>query len=372
VIFNQINRLVDDFFGRGRSAIVVPVMDGALKQNQLLDQAEVICQLNHADDLAVMGHQLFLSSANNLYLLKDQNRQLLHSFKNEITALAAFEPGQLLAVALDGQSIEIFDLSRQTSFDNTFQKPVAQLEQIDKQGFVSINSIGFHPADGSLVFTDGSKQQAYRNWCHDLMNKGTTGRVGRWNWQQTSAEWIRQDLQYAFGAMFHQGELLLSESWSHRIINSQGQPVITELVGYPSRMSQAGDGGFWLTCFACRSQLVEFVLKEKQFRKKMIEEIDPRYWIAPMLSSGQDFLEPLQGAGVKSMGVLKPWAPPRSYGLVMHFDAQARLTGSLHSRVDGHHHGITAAVEQDGYLYMASKGSGRVLRYKLDDPEFLK
>ena len=46
-------------------------------------------------------------------------------------------------------------------------------------------------------------------------------------------------------------------------------------------------------------------------------EIDPEYWIAPKLKSGQSFLEPMQGAHIKTMGVIKPWAPPRSYGLVI-------------------------------------------------------
>jgi hypothetical protein len=94
----------------------------------------------------------------------------------------------------------------------------------------------------------------------------------------------------------------------------------------------------------------------------MVAEIDPRYWIAPALSSGQTFLEPLQGAGVKSMGVLKPWAPPRSYGLVIKVAADGRIERSLHSLVDGRHHGVTAVAAQAGALYAVSKGSGRLLK----------
>jgi hypothetical protein len=29
----------------------------------------------------------------------------------------------------------------------------------------------------------------------------------------------------------------------------------------------------------------------------------------------------MQGAHIKTMGVVKPWAPPRSYGLVIRLDA---------------------------------------------------
>jgi len=65
----------------------------------------------------------------------------------------------------------------------------------------------------------------------------------------------------------------------------------------------------------------------------MITEIDPEYWIAPKLKSGQSFLEPMQGAHIKTMGVVKPWAPPRSYGLVIRLDANGVPLYAVHSRV---------------------------------------
>ena len=89
------------------------------------------------------------------------------------------------------------------------------------------------------------------------------------------------------------------------------------------------------------------------------------YWIAPALSSGHDFLEPLQGAGVKQMGVLKPWAPPRSYGLVVEIDQDGKVLRSLHSLVDGENHGVTAVQECAGHLWMVAKGRGRLLRVDL-------
>ena len=97
----------------------------------------------------------------------------------------------------------------------------------------------------------------------------------------------------------------------------------------------------------------------------MVREIDPRFWVVPALSSGHSFLEPLQGAGVKQMGVLKPWAPPRSYGLVIKVSAQGRIQSSMHSQVDGQHHGITGIAECQGHLYAVSKGSERLLRVAL-------
>ena len=94
----------------------------------------------------------------------------------------------------------------------------------------------------------------------------------------------------------------------------------------------------------------------------MMAEIDPEFWIAPRLRSGLSFREPMQGAHIKTMGVVKPWAPPRSYGLVIRLDAGGAPLYSLHSRVDGTNHGVVAAVERDGDLIMIAKGPGRVLK----------
>ena len=101
----------------------------------------------------------------------------------------------------------------------------------------------------------------------------------------------------------------------------------------------------------------------------MMQEVDPRYWIAPMLSSGNSFQEPLQGGNVKSMGISKPWAPPRSYGLVVRLDPLGQPLYSLHSRTDGRHHGIVSAVEAYGALYMLSKGANLLLKVRLSEIE---
>jgi len=94
----------------------------------------------------------------------------------------------------------------------------------------------------------------------------------------------------------------------------------------------------------------------------MMAEIEPRYWIAPRLRSGDSFKEPMQGAHIKTMGVVKPWAPPRSYGLVIRLGADGAPLYSLHSRVDGVNHGVVSAIEVNGDLIMIAKGPGRILK----------
>jgi hypothetical protein len=221
----------------------------------------------------------------------------------------------------------------------------------------------------TLVATDGSTARPYRQWVHDLMERGRTGRVVVLDLVGGSIRTLASGLAYAFGVCAGGNDLFVSESWRHRVIalGADGSPrtVLEHLPVYPSRLSPAASGGFWLTAFAARTQLVEFVLRENAYRRRMMAEIDPEYWIAPKLTSGQSFLEPMQGAHIKTMGVVKPWAPPRSYGLVIRLDADGVPLYALHSRVDGVNHGIVAAVELDGALFAIAKGPGRLLRVRL-------
>ncbi len=79
----------------------------------------------------------------------------------------------------------------------------------------------------------------------------------------------------------------------------------------------------------------------------------------------KSFREPMQGAHLKTMGIVKPWAPPRSYGLVVRLNADCVPRYSLHSRVDGRNHGVVAAAEVGDALYVLAKGAGRLLRLSL-------
>jgi hypothetical protein len=69
----------------------------------------------------------------------------------------------------------------------------------------------------------------------------------------------------------------------------------------------------------------------------------------------------MQGGGMVTQGQIKPWAPTRSYGLVVRLDAALRPVDSFHSRADGHFHGVTSCVETEHGLLVASKGDGAIL-----------
>jgi hypothetical protein len=361
-----IKAFADRLFGRGSAAITVPVMDGAFKANRILDEAEVLADLPDIDDIASDGTTLWASAGSTLYRLEGGTFAPVQRFESSISAIAVRGSGAV-AVALDGKRIRVMQVQGAT------RRELAAIDRVAGVPLVCVNAMTFD-GDDRLVFSDGSQRNGPDGWCRDLMELGQTGRVCSWNLDSGDSAELAGGLEYAYGVLASTGAdgsrvVRASESWRHRVVSIGGASKVTltaELPGYPSRMTAARGGGFWLACFVCRTQLVEFVLREPAYRKRMLAEVDPRYWISPSLSSGHSFLEPLQGAGVKSMGVMKPWAPPRSYGLVLRVASDGQVLGSLHSQVDGRHHGITGVVEHNGRLLVASKGSGKLLAVPID------
>jgi hypothetical protein len=94
----------------------------------------------------------------------------------------------------------------------------------------------------------------------------------------------------------------------------------------------------------------------------MIAEVPEPFWMAPALASGLSHKEPMQGSQLKRLGVLKPYAETRSYGLVVNCDANMKPLSSYHSRADGTVHGTVAACEFGQDLFVASRGSGKIVR----------
>jgi Strictosidine synthase len=351
----------DQLLGRGAAAITVPIFDGALKPNQILEQAETFAELEQPEDLATDGASLFVADGARVLRYDGDTATTVAEVDRRITALAILPRGGL-AVALDGNELRIIGgPSDGRSWTSVAGKPLNAANAICAT------------ADGRLLVTDGSQTHPYDRWCHDLMSLGRSGRLLELDVTGSSVREIANGLAYAFGAASVGKDVWVCETWAHRVVaygeGRWGLPVVSRLPCYPSRLASAPDGGYWVTAFTCRTQLVEFVLRQKAYRVRMMKEIDPRYWIAPALTSGNTFLEPLQGAHLKMRGIHKPWAPPRSYGLVMRLTADGVILYSLHSRVDGKNHGIVAAVECRGTLYALAKGRRRIVALSVAEAE---
>jgi hypothetical protein len=355
-VIATIREIANRILGRGEATITVPSFDGALKPNQTLESATILLECEAPEDLATDGDSLLIADGARLLRLAGSSPTTVRTFERPISALATLPSGGL-AVALSGTEVHVYDTIAAKTPASVF---TGELH--------AVNSLA--PAsDGTLIATDGSSARGVGDWARDLMELGQTGRVFLLDPRTHTTRRLAGGFGYAFGAVASGSDVLVSESWRHRLISISPhgaiRVVLHHLPVYPSRLVPATGGGFWLTAFTARTQLVEFVLREPAYRRRMIAEIDPEYWVVPRLRSGGSFKEPLQGAHIKTMGVMKPWAPPRSYGLVVRLGADGLPRYSLHSRADGVNHGIVAAVELGGDLVMIAKGPGRILKLPL-------
>jgi hypothetical protein len=325
-------------------------MDGALRPNSLLEEATVIARAPEPDNLTPAGDELLFSSAGAVLALDPRTgrSEERHQFDQPVTALAWSQgvlavgvPGaiKLVGGAYDGRSLDrLGDLAALCPTALAFESP------------------------GVLLACLGSQANPPSEWKRDLLQCNSSGSVCRVNLGTNAVELLATGLAYPYGVAPRPSGIWVAESWRHRIIalraGASPRPVFGHLPAYPSRLAPAADGGVWLSLFAPRRQMIEFVLREHGYRERMMAEVDPEYWMAPALATGKSFLEPIHGGQVKHLGIVKPWGPTRSYGLVVKLDSSGIPTVSLHSRADGKRHGVTSCLELGERLLVASKGGG--------------
>lgn len=337
--------LVLDFF-RGK-AVTVPPLDGAFRPNRKLDEAIVVAALDAPSDLVAFGDDFLIADGNCILRITRNDERSIHAtYPAAVTAMAASSDGRI-AIALASGEIRLADGGT-----------------LAHEHLNCITALSFG-ADGSLFIANGSSVNAAAEWKRDLMEKRSCGSI----WRLSPAgqlSCVIDKLAWPQGLLPWQDGLIVSESWRRRLIlidvqQGRQSPALVQIPGYPGRLSQSA-GGALLSVFAPVNRLIELVLQEDAYRVAMLGEVDPAYWIAPSYCSGRTFLEPLQCGAIKTMGVRKPWAPSRSYGLIVRLDGKLRPVESWHSRADGQRHGIIGALESADGVYALSAGAGVLLR----------
>jgi hypothetical protein len=353
-VIGAVRRAFDNFLGRGEAAVTVPVMDGPLKPNQLLEAAPRVLTAPELDNLAPMPDGIAFTSGNTLNAIPGGEIARLPS---AVSCVAADGAGAL-AIGFDDGAVSI----RGGRHDGR------RFDQLNGKKLNCPTAAVFLDAD-TLVVTNGSAAHRTSQWRRDLMLLGETGSVWRLDLTSGTAHLLANALAWPCGvAVAPDGQLFVSESWRHQVLlinaekASRREIALGDPPAYPGRIAPAAKGGYWLTFFSVRNQLVEFILRENEYRLRMIEEVPEPFWMAPALASLGKFEEPLQGSGLKQMGILKPWAATRSYGLVVRCDAAMQPTFSYHSRADGVIHGVTSVCEDRSDLLVAAKGPGVLVR----------
>jgi hypothetical protein len=348
----------DSLFGRGEAAVTVPPLDGALRPNRALDEAVARFPLAGVDSLAVVSGELLASSGTAIHRFEHGTWNKRSEYGAEILSLAAIG-GDGLAIALATGEIAI----EGGHFDGRRNR---------NENLACVTAMAGLGSD--LYIANGSATNLCTEWQRDLLERNASGSIWRIDLESGAFSRLAENLAWPAGLAIDGDGLVFAEAWKHQLVRidrtrpGRGQVLHADLPAYPGRLSRAADG-YWLALFAPRSQLVEFVLREPAYRKRMMAEVPQAYWVAPRFRSGRSFYESLQGGGVKHLGLLKPWAPTMSAGLCVKLDLAFQPRSSLQSRADGRTHGVTSATEYRGELFIAARGDGVVVSLPLTEQE---
>lgn len=351
-------------FSQRDGKYAIPPMDGVLLPNNKIDRFRVVRDsIRRPDDVEVGADgSLYISTGNHIIKLHGESlgeEAVIAEFEDPAGGLN-FHPDGRLMVCVGQKGLALVG-----------KQGVEERLEVAGDGVIRCANTAVATPDGRVYIADGTSYHGPQEWYFDLMEKRSAGRLIGYDPETSKTETLLAGLSFPNGvAISHDGSsLLLTESWSHTLsrfplndIRPETRDIlISNLPGYPGRIVPASGGGYWMTLFSMRTHLVEFVLSEDKYREEMMRSIDPAYWIRPALSSGEDFLEPLQAGHAKTLGIMKPWAPPRSYGLITRLDEEYEIRGSFHCRVNGKRHGITGIRERGGALHAVSKGNGLIL-----------
>lgn len=361
--------LIDRIFHPDRDVHAIPVLDGGFSPNQRLEQAALLAAFD-APDAAVVGTdgRLYVSSGTAVFVCagpRFDDRRVLADVGAPAGALAVAPDGRLL-VCVAGRGVCALDAVGAVA---------GWLEAAGGAPIRCPTAVAV-AADGTIFVTDGSRHNRSDQWLQDLMQgRPGSGRLIAAGRDLADARVLADGLAWPAGVAVTHDEagLFVSEAWTHRLSlfprgGGKARVLVKNFAGYPCRISRGRHADYWLAFFALRTQLTEFVLREDGFRRKMMAVVEPDLWIGPSLGGRFDYREPTQIGRIKKLGIQKPWAPARSYGLVARLDEGGAALESLHSRAAGTLHGVTAAIEHEGRLLVVSKGHGRLAEAPLGRP----
>lgn len=360
---SQTLQLVKEFLLPGRhSAASIPPLDGGLTPNDGLDRLSAVRwgRIEAPNDVLGADGTLYVTTGRTLLRLNGptfDRGATVAEFDGAAGPLARLATGEV-AVGVSGQGV--------VAIDQHGDRRVVVDRADDGQPLHCVTAMAVR-SDGALCLTDGSTRHRPEDWVFDLMQQNRAGRVLIHEPHTARTRVVASDLAFPAGiCMTEDGDgLVVSEAWAHCLttIDASGRCSVLRgnLPGYPSRIVQASGGGYWLAMFARRTLLVEFVLTQRDFVDEMTRTIHPDYWVRPALRTLDSGLEPVQGGQIRKLGVLKPWAPPRSYGLLVRLDTEGFPIASLHSRGGAKRHGVTGVADLGSAVAIAVQGGNEVL-----------
>jgi hypothetical protein len=338
----------------------LPPLEAGLRPNSRLEQAvpltppgdyepDDVCVLENGGLRFTAGTAVMAWESGNVKELADVGGPAGPLVRRENELIVGVDGRGLVAVSESGQCTEICS-------DPAVQR--------------SVTDLAVRP-DGSLIVAVGSTEFGADGWARALIAGQRTGRLATVDGAR--AEVVAERLPWPSGvAVEPDGSLLVSLSHGHRIERrspdqpDRGRPVLDNLAFFPGRI-RVSPQGWWVAAPYLRNRATELLLSEPEMRDDMVSTVGEAQWLLPSLRRENIYLDPLQMGQLRVLGVLKPWAPPRSYGLVFLFGGDGRVIESHHSRADGTRHGITGVDEAAGRVVVAGKGCRALLELRRDD-----
>ena len=355
-MMSGLTRILDAVLGRGESAITIPALDGALRPNRQLDEAGERVAIDCPSGIIARPEGVLVSNADRIHRLDAGGAwTLFHQAQATISCLG--DAGDGIAIGLENGDVEMIG----GRFGGVKFEPVA--------GARCPTAIA--GGEDRLYVCHGSASNGPSAWQRDLLERNSSGSVWRLDPASGDRRRLADHLAFPAGVIVDREALVVSESWKNRIVRldrTTGKLLdapLGDLPGYPGQLSRDGERGYFLSVFAPRSQLFEFILREPGYKRQMLAEIDPRFWVAPTYRTGRSFYEPMQGGGVKQLGILKPWAPTLSFGMVVRMDENCIPLESFQSRANGATHGVVGAARFGDSLYVASRGNNVIAKLDL-------
>jgi len=366
-----IRDIIDRVLFPNREIHPIPVLDGAFSPNNRLDQSRVLGDAIERPDDLIMGpdQALYVSSGRCVLRCTGADFEQRDTFvtTGDLAGPLAFSADGRLLVGVAGQGVQAFDAAGQL---------VATLGTVAGESLACPTALTV-ASDGTVFITDGSRAHRAEDWLPDLLEcRPPSGRLIACAPALENARVLADGLNWPSGVALDagSGELLLAEAWAHRLTarTTDGvlrRTVVKNFTGYPARVTTDPQGGGWMAFFGMRTQLIEFVLRERAFCDAMMATVPRELWIGPKLDNRFDYREPTQIGHIKKLGIQKPWAPPRSYGLVARLDEQGEPVESLHSRVDGRVHGVTAVRRAGARVLAVAKAGNLLVELPTDEGE---
>jgi hypothetical protein len=329
----------------------LPPMEAGLRPNSLLDGAPRISawpQEAPEDLLFRADGTLWSSAGTSLWRVGEHESHPVVDLGGAVGPIAAFD-GEVLA-AVEGRGLVV--VGDDAAVTDWCAEPSVRS---------CVTDLTVLP-DGEVVVAVGSRDHTADRWGAALMAGDRSGSLVRVT--AVGAEVVADGLAWPSGvATAGDGEILVSMSLAHRIerrpldaLAGPGRPMLANLPAYPGRLRGDADG-WWVAAPYVRNRATELILDEPDLRADLLASVAQEDWLVPRLQPENPYRNPMQMGQLRVLGVLKPWAPPRSYGLVFQLGPGGRVRQSFHSRVDGIRHGVTGVAVGAGRVVAAIHGA---------------